>query len=1671
MLDAIDGSGRTERSDLDSDKARKRAEQERDAALAQLGALYASGARSTPEMQKLRESLRRMGMPNDAIDRALEETADPSPTAETTASGRTSLHHRQAHAVQPWMLPMGAGRSDDRARYDALASLPPVAADRGAPAHSVASYVESVDRGRVAYARLVGVSADDVRSFVATGTLPDKLDAAGNVVASGSDRLNALEGQAHAGSWPAANMLVHLIDARRAALAAERADLESKARAGAPIDRAALEKTIADGVAADRELLALRHRTHAEVSEATARFATSELHAAQKAEHQAAQLRKAGRDDEAAKLESKARDHRAHAAKVAYGDAKFRAGSPALGLRAEGSFATAAEAQIAEGRAQVERAKRGAKEGASLPASAPAVLGDDDGSHTGNGVPGAARLIDEGKRGGLTGHPLLALETKRHAAIADFHKAHIDGARAARVAAAPEHRAAYIAERGEQAKALVQRERLYSAHGPKNADDALEAGRVDEQMRDVLTELADIADRGATVRSTLASTRSQLRDAEVALASAKKERAAEDKAALGAEENVQSAAGDASPLFGNIGRSEGRKTRAREGLDDAITLSSDAYARAHEAHARVTFLAFETKALAAQGKTLEAQVGDADVDSQTARDVLARILPNAGGSPRGAALAARDEADRAAASQKQTLDKLETSKPSEAVRAEIARQRTGLAGYYARAAEARGASGAAGYIDQAHAELSRADALRATLAVGDTRDALTLQSVDVRSDLAAIEVAKQPGDAVADLAVAAKAAGDIRSGVVASDARARVGGAAVTSLLRLEHAMASEGAKKDRLYAQGHRMLDPMDARDPAVAFAKKQLDRVDDALAAVARIIAASGAQTDRGAAVARAYVRTSGRAQAAQERGSISSVIQYGAYTQSLGRVDLRGAIDDAEDGAIAHRFARIDKDAHSTRERIEMLGDAWQAGVREGRPFETLERMRDLVDPGRGDGSIGDDAPLLRALREPVTSFSTIAERYASPNHAAFSSGARGAMKDADESLARTQRTAAPLGAASFVGEVALASATGGAGLVGEIGAGLRMTLAAGGAMASASYVARKAFGSDSEGAELVELAAGMVPLFGGGGAASKSLAASVKHVAMAGGEALAVSFATEHAADALHIESEEGRAAFGVLMSLGPGGLRAASAIRTRLCERFRPTEAVQARIGLELETFVQKTRGQLPTAAEVAALKDSLYKLLGVSVSRPETAKLRASIDADVEALAYARPLQRSLAEMAARVETLTPEQVTDLTKRIVDQLVRARGLSISAARAEAVRVLRPVVALAAAATVPVLVAAMESEAGAAVRPESVSEFKAARSMSHGARDVLARLLTEAQRNPTERTNRIRLALAVTHESAARIEAHLQGTELELLKGASQALGRGAELTAEQSAALERLREEVRAADAGATQRTPSGKHWASVDLTFEEYAAYYAKMGGPPKANAELRSEFDAGKRLNPETANVVSIVGRAVYATATDVLPLSDMAPADRAAVEKALAHRTTIEAQLRALEADPNATKKQIDNKRNELNIASDALGQAGADAYVRTRFAGPPEPKMLWPVGDAKSQPGDFDRVWEVTTKSGPMILVVEAKGNGSQLGERNVDVGGVRGKVDQGTRHYAEDIIANMRWNFGPEAKKVAKRIEAAKDDRKLLYIEARTTTDPRVQSREFDLSVNTGLRKR
>lgn len=267
----------------------------------------------------------------------------------------------------------------------------------------------------------------------------------------------------------------------------------------------------------------------------------------------------------------------------------------------------------------------------------------------------------------------------------------------------------------------------------------------------------------------------------------------------------------------------------------------------------------------------------------------------------------------------------------------------------------------------------------------------------------------------------------------------------------------------------------------------------------------------------------------------------------------------------------------------------------------------------------------------------------------------------------------------------------------------------------------------------------------------------------------------------------------------------------------------------------------------------------------------------------------------------------------------------------------------------------------------------------------------------------------------------------------------------------------------------ATQRTPSGKHWAARDLSFDEFKLHYrACIQSKGLSDEKLRAEYDAGKRFNPETKKM-TLPGAAVYATTDDTLRVEDVPQPHHAWIEAAARERASAKEEYERIKNKPGATPEKIDAAFRAWTTATQKLGEIGADAYVAARYPGPPPPQILWPVGAARdtSRPSDFDRVYKVADKYGKTRIVVEAKGGGADLSTRKIDANGNR--AEQGTRRYLDTVIRCMQRSSNPAMQRVGDELDAVRNQ--IEYIEVRTPGGPPLQvvGREFELNVDTGVR--
>jgi hypothetical protein len=270
-------------------------------------------------------------------------------------------------------------------------------------------------------------------------------------------------------------------------------------------------------------------------------------------------------------------------------------------------------------------------------------------------------------------------------------------------------------------------------------------------------------------------------------------------------------------------------------------------------------------------------------------------------------------------------------------------------------------------------------------------------------------------------------------------------------------------------------------------------------------------------------------------------------------------------------------------------------------------------------------------------------------------------------------------------------------------------------------------------------------------------------------------------------------------------------------------------------------------------------------------------------------------------------------------------------------------------------------------------------------------------------------------------------------------------------------------------------------HWTAV--TEDEFVAQYRARfpnAAKKKTEAEIRADYQAGKRIDPE-GSLKDVRGSAVYGTAQDAFS-GDALPSSGSTALTANGRPVTFADLRQKLDAaqqryeiarknyDEAKTqglpKSQIDALRTQLNNASRDLGELGAEAYVASRYPGPPPPELLYPPDGATSRSGDFDRVYRVADGYGHTRIVVEAKGNSAQLQDRQVAKGE---RADQGTATYLDSVIEEMRTNKNPDLKRVGRELHLHRMGSSIDYLEVRTTAGrpPTVVGREFDLTTHTG----
>lgn len=268
---------------------------------------------------------------------------------------------------------------------------------------------------------------------------------------------------------------------------------------------------------------------------------------------------------------------------------------------------------------------------------------------------------------------------------------------------------------------------------------------------------------------------------------------------------------------------------------------------------------------------------------------------------------------------------------------------------------------------------------------------------------------------------------------------------------------------------------------------------------------------------------------------------------------------------------------------------------------------------------------------------------------------------------------------------------------------------VTTSVGAGMIGVSHGARRLFGASSGASRFVDVAANFVPIGAGqraaglaragdrallaGGEEAVGAAARLRgavsaerliahgrfygpQVALGGGQAFVTTLAVPALADRLGVRSELGQAALGValntVMSGGVAGVMArrapiraqAEAVAPHLTEGLPSDAARTQRVRADVEAFMRRTEGRVPTEAEAGALRTQLHERLGIPETGGDAAvqARRARVDATIEAIRVDRAGQLGFAEARGRARgPVTEEQASRAVELTAQQLFEARG--------------------------------------------------------------------------------------------------------------------------------------------------------------------------------------------------------------------------------------------------------------------------------------------------------------------------------------------------------------------------------------------------------------------------
>lgn len=856
-----------------------------------------------------------------------------------------------------------------------------------------------------------GISASDTAHYIATGQLPDLLNEDGEVVQTGEQRMQALRDAAvRRGSWTAVNTLTFLVSARRSGMAAERRAAQAHLDT-LPADdpqRAQLTAAIEANQQFGRDLRTDLNRIYQAATAARERNGAAAVRRGEQLTRDAAAARASGDTARATELDGQAQAARNRGARILHSEAQYRAAMPAYRAESGRLYRMAAGAQIGTGEAQIRALVRG---GAPLPETPPAVLGDGDGSTTGNGVPGAGRLLGTARTvdpNAGADDSQLALEGRRSRAVAGFHRTHLErggyftrdtthGPVPPRTESLLAHRRAYLGARVDQANAATSRLAV-ARSAPPSAERDMRIASVEAERRGIAEEFSTVLGQSMASDRRASADAARVRGLTEDLTSARSDLTEARRAAGQAEGEFTTAVDVDDAVFGDALKTSGEARRDDNNVSDGRAMRDIEAGRVRVTRGRVTAT---RDALGEARSAQRASDARAMRDRQDAELVVGAMtdFPNDSGAalPPPASIRegydrTRAVADSAARGERIALAGAEAQLPYvdgiDHARLRIADRRVDLSRYYSRSAEGQvtalgeeGREGATARLDAAAELLGHADVTRrATPRDSDERIRLATGIVTARTELATANADYRPGETRDQLAAAEETTNTDLLPTrpdLAGEAYLRIGSAATTGLARIDQRLLTiarsgnhDRQASDALYRQAHRMFDRPEPGTESTDLAngtnrgdlipagraaddaRALLGRFDRAIETVDRMLGSSGRQIELGRRYARARTRSLGYAEIQAAQAQVSTVISGGAWLLSFGQFDMKEDMAEAGEGATAHRLSWINQDAERMQAGRTDMQTSWDAARRDGRAFEWMQSVRIFSDRSHRD-----------------------------------------------------------------------------------------------------------------------------------------------------------------------------------------------------------------------------------------------------------------------------------------------------------------------------------------------------------------------------------------------------------------------------------------------------------------------------------------------------------------------------------------------------------------------------------------------------------------------------------------------------------------------------------------------------------------------------------------------